>query len=221
MTDSSGLVHVLRRLGIGAVLDVGANSGQFGLELRNDAFHGTILSFEPQASAFSLLRDQSADDPLWSSWPIGLGAESGQATLKISANSFSSSLLTLNDRTIAAEPSTQVVGHERVEIRRLDEMWTELSPLIDGQSVLLKMDVQGAEPMVLAGAGDALQFIDAVLLEASLVPVYDGETVMVDMLVEMQRLGFYPVWLRPGWSHDTTGQVFQCDILFSRNPDVP
>lgn len=219
--SSSGLVYVLRRLGIGVVLDVGANCGQFGLELRNDGFVGAILSFEPQAHAFALLRERCANDPLWTSWPIGLSEESAQATLKVSANSVSSSLLDLHERTIAAEPSTEVVTHEIIEVRRLDEMWAELSPIIGAQPILLKMDVQGAEPMVLAGAGVVLQSVDAILLEVSLVPVYAGEMVMVDMLAEMRRLGFYPVWLRPGWSHGVTGQVFQCDILFSRSPDVP
>lgn len=217
----SGLVRILQRLRIVAVLDVGANRGQFGVGLRTDGFDGLILSFEPQAEAFTLLAEESADDLLWYCWQLGLGETSGRATLNISANSYSSSLLTLHDRTIAAEPSTEFVSNESIEIRTLNEVWGEIAPLIDGQRVLLKMDVQGAEPLVLAGAGEVLQFIDAVLLETSLVPIYQGEMLMVDMLVEMRRLGFHAVWLRPGWGHKTTGQVFQCDILFSRSPDVP
>jgi hypothetical protein len=48
--------HILEFYSIDTYLDIGANSGQSALELRDDFnYKGNILSFEPLSSAFCLL----------------------------------------------------------------------------------------------------------------------------------------------------------------------
>ncbi len=49
---------------IDLVIDVGANSGQYGGALRAAGYGGRILSFEPLAEAFAMLSERCLEDPL-------------------------------------------------------------------------------------------------------------------------------------------------------------
>ena len=119
-----GTDHLLRRATlmrkreIDLVLDVGANKGQFGLSLRNQiGYRGRIVSFEPLSEAFAELRRIAARDVAWSCHNLALGDETGSATINISANSHSSSLLPVSEHTLEIEPSVAYLGHETVKFR--------------------------------------------------------------------------------------------------------
>lgn len=86
-------VRYLHNLGISALVDVGANEGQYGAMVRAQGFPGRLLSIEPQAQVYRRLARRSAQDPLWDCLQCGLGAEDGEAELRLSANSVSSSVL--------------------------------------------------------------------------------------------------------------------------------
>ena len=215
------LDRLVAALGIVSVLDVGANLGQFAGKLRAGGYGGAITSFEPLREAYAGLAKASARDSGWQAMNIALGAADGEALIHVSANLFSSSLLDAEPRTIAAEPQVAPIMRRRIAVRRLDAVWGELPEAARTGPILLKIDTQGYEKAVLDGAAGVLDRVDAVLLEASLVPVYKGEMVLADTLATMRALGFHPVWIEPGWSDTATGQTYQCDVLFSRSPDVP
>ncbi|MGQ0456368.1 MAG: class I SAM-dependent methyltransferase [Hyphomicrobium sp.] len=219
-SSGDGLMRVMRQLEIRAVLDVGANTGQFASTLRDGGFKGWITSFEPLNDAHATLARRAAADPRWTAIQCALGESERAATINVTSNSVSSSLLMPMDRTLDAEPATAVVDQQAVVLRRLDLAWADLGDEAVARPLLLKIDVQGLEPQVLEGASGVLQKIDAVLIEASLVPVYGGERTLEQMMPLMSELGFAPVWLQPGWSNQKTGQTYQCDILFSRQADI-
>src|SRR5687767_12447049 len=68
---------LMRRLGIDLVLDVGANTGQFAGELREQGFQGRIISFEPIPAVYRDLERNAAADPLWTAKNFALGNEDG------------------------------------------------------------------------------------------------------------------------------------------------
>ena len=45
-------ITLFKHLGIDLVIDVGASDGWYGLELRNTAYTGRIVSFEPMTGPF-------------------------------------------------------------------------------------------------------------------------------------------------------------------------
>jgi len=59
-------VYQVKRQGIDTVLDIGANTGQFGRLLRQAKFAGRIHSVEPVQSAFDQVVTAAAGDRLWS-----------------------------------------------------------------------------------------------------------------------------------------------------------
>ena len=215
-----GLGSIIRKLGIGTVLDVGANQGQFALGLRRGEYAGLVMSFEPIPDVARALRQKAESDPFWETFEMALGAEPARRTLHVSANSFSSSFLDVEDRSTKAEPSIGYVNDIEVQVETLDRIWPSLKSRLPTGAVMLKLDVQGAERDVLAGSEAMLADVALIMAECSLVPIYKGEWLLEDLLAAMKNRGFFPVWLRPGWGNAATGQVYQCDVAFARTPDV-
>ena len=58
--------------------------------------------------------------------------------------------------------------------------------------MFLKIDAQGYEAEVLAGAAGLLERLAGIQLEMSLVPLYEGERAFRAMLDELAALGFEP-----------------------------
>ena len=68
------LSKVLQSLRTDCVLDVGANAGQFALQLRSLGYTGLILSFEPDPQVFKELKQHSDGDARWHAFNLALGS---------------------------------------------------------------------------------------------------------------------------------------------------
>jgi len=208
-------VRYLRDLDLASVVDVGANEGQYGAELRADGYRGRLLSIEPQEVAFGRLSRRSARDPKWDCIQCGLGAEDGTATLGVSVNSVSSSLLPILDSHVEAEAQSRYQNAERIVLRTLDSVvgeWAE-----GGSPMGLKLDVQGFEAEVLRGAQSTLTGIAFLELELSLIPLYEGQVLSDEMIAHLGDLGFCLANMRTGFSDPRTGRVLQFDGIFLRD----
>jgi FkbM family methyltransferase len=206
---------LLATYGIGVILDVGANDGQYGATLREDlGFDGYIRSFEPMGAAFSRLEARAARDPRWDVFQLALGDEEGTATINIAGNSYSSSLLDMLPAHAAAAPESRSVGTEEVALTTLDAVFDDACP--DAERVFLKIDTQGYEGPVLRGAARSLSRVDVVQLEMSLVPLYAGELSLVELVTYMLGEGFVLVALEPGFTDPRTGELLQVDGIFHR-----
>src|SRR5262245_57862738 len=64
---------------INLVFDVGANVGQYAINLRNSGYQGRIVSFEPTLNAFQTLKRLTAGDPSWDAVHCALGDFDGTA----------------------------------------------------------------------------------------------------------------------------------------------
>src|ERR1700722_9521358 len=82
---------------INLVLDVGANTGQFGQLLRRRGYAGQIISFEPVKEAFRELESAARGDDLWTTANLALGPSSGVMAINISKNSQFSSFNDLRE----------------------------------------------------------------------------------------------------------------------------
>jgi FkbM family methyltransferase len=209
-------MEILRESTINLVLDVGANTGQYAETLKANGFRGRVISFEPTSEAFRTLAQKAASDERWSCEQLALSDSEGMRPINLSANSWSSSLLPLAARSVRSAPGSVYVGSEAVTTSRLDTVAQRL--FRPGDRVLLKLDVQGHELAVLRGGKRALTHIEAVESELSVVPLYEGQPLIVGVLVFLNQLGFELVALEPGYCDPHTGQVLQLDGLFVRSP---
>jgi len=200
---------------IDVVLDVGANRGQYGTELRSFGYRGRIVSFEPLQEPFRQLSIRAVGDDSWSTMRCALGQDPAEVVLHVAANDgASSSVLPMLDSHIVAAPYAQYVGTETVQQLRLDEAVGDL--LSDSSRAYLKCDVQGYEKHVLAGGPQVLKSAVGVELELSFVPLYEGGMLYVEAIALLEEHGFALHFLFPGFSDPTTGRLLQGDGVFFR-----
>ena len=73
------LVDFINDRKIDVVLDIGANSGQFGKKLRGFGYRGTIISYEPTSSVFKHLEEIAKSDDKWTARNFAIGTELGNS----------------------------------------------------------------------------------------------------------------------------------------------
>lgn len=209
------LMKMLAAHSIDVALDVGANVGQFGGELRRNGYRGVIVSFEPLSTARVRLKEAVGRDPLWKiADQAALGAADGHVDLNIAANSASSSVLPMLKRHSDAAPESVYVGSERVPLRKLDDM---AQGYIDDRSkVFLKIDTQGYEDKVLEGGRRTLERSVGLCVELSFIPLYEGQLLYKEMVPRLEALGFELWNLTPALIDANDGRLLQVDGTFFR-----
>lgn len=212
------LVRMFLQHEISVVLDVGANEGQYAQRLRENGFNGRIVSFEPLIGPHQKLCSLAAPDPLWIvPRAAAIGKEEGYINIHVSRNTACSSVLPILDRCIDVAPDAAYVSTETVAMTTLDKI---NSHFIDpNDRVFLKIDVQGFERQVLEGARQLLPSIIGIQIEASLVPLYGGETCFSEHLEYLTHAGFDFWSVIPGLVDKSSGRMLQVDGIFFR-PEI-
>lgn len=209
------IVSSMRKFEIDLVLDVGANTGQFASEIRQGGYAGRIVSFEPLSQAHAELQQSSAGDPLWDAYPrCALGDHDGEVQINIAGNSQSSSILPMLESHRSAAPESAYQGKEIVPIKTLDTVAGQY--LKDARAAFLKIDTQGFEWQVLDGARDTLPHIKGILVELSLVPLYEGQHLWREIIDRLEAAGFTLWAFNPVFSDQASGRTLQVDGVFYR-----
>lgn len=207
-------LRFLERHCIDAVLDVGANEGQYALELRKLGYAGRIHSFEPVSAAYKKLSENAKTDSLWETSPVALGEKNETQRIHVSGDTRASSLMPMLLRHLEVADYFRTVGSEEITVRRLDDMVEEL---LDAEArIFLKIDAQGYEEKVLEGARKTLGRAWGVQLELSLTPLYEGEPSIEHMIRFMREQHFVLHSLEYGFTDPETGQMLQVDGIFGR-----
>jgi FkbM family methyltransferase len=195
-TLSSHLRQALCSYRIDCVLDVGANEGQFALELREFGYRGAIFSFEPVKASFEKLQEAARGDLKWNIFNVALGESVGNALIKVYAQPVFSSLLSANqwgaDRFVGLKTSHE----EEIAITTLDLFLASHDVPPDAR-ILLKMDTQGYDPKVFKGARQSLHRICCMVSELSLIPIYEGMPDYAEALEVYAEGGFAPSGFYP------------------------
>lgn len=199
---------------INLILDVGANTGQYAMHMRQLGYKGRIVSFEPVTSAYNVLAKYASHDGLWNTVNIALGDYDGKAQINIAGNSVSSSILEILPVHVHAAPTSAYVSKEEITVRRIDSIIDEYYHV--GERLFLKTDTQGYEQKVIEGATDSLDHIIGIQVEMSLVPLYKGEMSLSEMTTLLSHKGYALMSIEPGFRNLSTGQLLQVDGIFFR-----
>jgi len=203
---AQGLVE--RGVAPATVLDVGANAGQFA-RAAAEVFGCPVLSFEPLPEAADAFEENLADRPEVVLHRVAVGAEEG--TIAFYPHEY-----TLASSALARDPEAEDdvwTGEARpidVPVARLDDL---VSAAELASPVLLKLDVQGYEAQVLAGASATLAASDVVLVELALVGVYQDQPLAHELIALLAE---------QGWQLDAlldvrrgpSGAIVEVDALF-------
>jgi FkbM family methyltransferase len=171
------LERILARLDEPVAYDVGANAGYYTLLM--SAYAKRVYAFEPVRETFGTLTSNVNRNELQNvvAMPVALGEEPGTMRMRIYSSSGGNSLcVELPDDVITAQ-----LSEELVEVRTIDELVErgEAEP-----PDVLKIDVEGAEAMVVHGARETLARSRPVIIaEYNTLPGVDAtRTTLVDQL---------------------------------------
>src|SRR5579863_10228458 len=101
------LRHILEKLSINCVLDVGANRGQFGTLLRGIGYTGWIISFEPIRASYEALKAVAAKREPWRVFPYALGATNERREINVAEETVFSSFLTPREESQIRFPTNR------------------------------------------------------------------------------------------------------------------
>lgn len=212
MAPSIEQLSVLGFLNYDALLDVGANRGQFSL-ISKFLFPTVPIQayepFPPEALKFKKALAPWTDVGLH---PVALGSKHDEEEFHVSKSSDSSSILPIGALQKRLFPSTSEVSTCRVPVAPLDsfpEHWNS------AYRALLKIDVQGYELEVLRGAVQALKHCAYVYVECSEVPLYDGQALRPAVQEFLEQHGFAHR-SHHNETRDSQGMLIQADYLFER-----
>jgi FkbM family methyltransferase len=200
--------------GINLILDVGANTGQYGMRARALGYRGRIVSFEPVLTSFIELNKATRNDPLWIPLNIGCGDYDGMALINTFNLSVMNSILPSTSLIEKEYPQVKSIGQEEISINRIDGIFDDYYHPTD--RVLLKIDTQGFEKNILEGAKASLERITGVQLEMSFVEHYKNETLFKDMVDFLSQRGFTLACLEPLTHNLENGKLLQADGTFFR-----
>ena len=202
---------------VDAILDIGANTGQFASGIREAGYQGQIFSFEPLPTAYSKLTINAEEDMLWHVVDrCAVGSSNGSAKINIAGNSFSSSILPMLSLHEEAAPESIDMDQEECSVITLD---TFIENTFYDRSITfgLKIDTQGYEHRVIQGLRSYSDNIKVIVCEMSLIPLYDDSISMLDLCRQLSSLGFRCVALGPKYEHPSTGELLKVDGVFARS----
>ena len=197
-------------------LDVGANIGNWSAALFGQQPHAQIVALEPSGHAFKALEHRFGSDPRITLLNIAAGREASSGTLY--ADAPGSGLASLTQRDLSHH-GLEFSHHESVKIAPLDSVCTEIGL----RPNVLKMDVEGHELDVLAGAQEILSHVEVIQFEFGGSNV-DTRTYIKDFYDFLSPFGYSmfrvtPRRVVPLVSYRESFEVFQTtNLLASRNP---
>jgi FkbM family methyltransferase len=207
-------ISMIHSNGINKILDIGANTGIYGMEMRKFGYSGEIISFEPLTDAFKELSKNSKKDKKWRIQNYAIGDFDGETIINISKNSVSSSILEILPEHYEKEKNAKYIDKEKIKICKLDTVYTDFYK--PGDKVFLKIDTQGYEKNVLDGARKSIPYISGLQVELSLVSLYIGSSLFLEMIEYINSFGFTLCSVENGFYDEKTGRLMQLDGIFFR-----
>ncbi len=196
------------------VLDVGAHEGQFiktALALMPEVM---VYAFEPNPEAVKKLKMGDWNLEKVKIFPVALGSQKATLPLNISKFSPSSSFFKVSDQLIAEFPEAETEQIITVDVERLDTILDNQD--IKPGSILLKIDVQGFELEVLAGATDLFNQIAIIVCELNLAPLYEGQCTIESIVAFLRSHGYKLVDIGDPIRSRYNQEILYLDLAFKK-----
>jgi FkbM family methyltransferase len=205
---------------VDCVIDVGANTGQYGEFLRSIGYHGWIVSFEPVKSVFDQLVKRAKGDDKWICHNLALGDRAEKKVINVYSSTVFSSFLEASEYSKKIWKSLESVNPEEVTIARLDDIFPGISDQTGGTNYYLKLDTQGYDLNVFWGGLNTLDKVCAMQTELSLIHVYEDMPSSYDALNEFHAKNYFISGMYP-INRDESLAVIEYDcVLVKRLPKV-
>ena len=207
---------ILKRYQPTAIIDAGANQGQAAQLFRSLFPSVPIYSFEPLADCHQLVDQFLSSNGPGKAFHCALGNQNEKSTIHRSEFTPSSSILPMDELHQQEFPHTAASIEEEIEVRRLDEIASELEL---GSRPFLKVDVQGFEQQVIEGGEQTIKSAAAMVIELTSYPLYQGQSTFEGVQNQLEQLGYVFRGTVDQMHSPKDGRILQFDALFE-NPAV-
>lgn len=224
---SDQLLHHLEQTGLAlippqhlatleCVVDVGANVGQWSTMLLDCVTPKRLIIIEPLPQAFAELQQRFADFDAIELHRTAVGDATGTLKFHVTRDTTGASVLP------PREEMRELVGSNWAVQSQIEVPVSTLDELLSGvpEVSLLKIDVQGFERAVFAGAPQTLARTKFLLVELNFMPQYDGGSWFGEVHELLTRDGRFHLAnaTRP---LVLNGRASMCDGLYVNSALVP
>ena len=196
---------------IETVLDIGAHTGLFSVTINRVFPHARIHAFEPLPECYTKLVGRMKKVKEFTAHNIGLGEKSGELPFHRNESTPSSSFLPMACLHKDMFPHTRNAQTVSVKMETLDAVAIRLKL---SKPLMIKIDVQGYEDRVLTGGEATVKEAQVLLIETSMVALYEGQPLFKDILQKLFGWGFSYAGALDQMADPGTGKVLQQDSLF-------
>ena len=123
----------------------------------------------------------------------------------------------LNSHLIA-EPNSKYISSEKTKIITIDSV--SESYLNKNSKLFIKIDTQGFEWQILDGAPKTLKRTKGIICELSLVPLYEGQYLWMDMIERLEKEGFILWSMNNNFVDKKEGRLLQLDGVFLKKEEI-
>ncbi|MEH2411371.1 FkbM family methyltransferase [Nostoc sp.] len=194
------------------LVDIGAHDGWFTIALDKYCGVSQGLLIEPLPHKANHLQ-QIFISPKYSVLECVLSNKSGDIELEVNEAEATSSIL--NIKRSLPELSALNLGKPKTikcQAMTLDEALCKYS---FSEIDLIKIDVQGAEHLVIDGGKETLKITSMIWIEISFKPLYEGSSIFADIYSLLTQAGFRLIEIEPGF-RAPSGELLQSDALFAK-----
>ena len=198
---------------IRTVMDIGAHQGEFTAHALDYFEPERVWMVEAIPDLADALKTRWAADTRCRVLPVAVTDRSGEVTFRINRHLASSSLLPVDAgaarhfaKDLSEEKTVTVPGVS------LDDLFAQESiAAVD----LMKVDIQGAERLLIQGGQDALRRVSVLSMEVLFEPLYQGCALFGELHELLRPLGFHLHGFH-GWRRGPEGFLLYADAVFGR-----
>lgn len=197
------------------IFDVGAHHGYVSTMYRDLFPNASIYAFEPFGDSFAVLKRRTALSGRIHACNLAVSNRCGTAEFHVNPSAATNSLLPTDPVAPGIWGKGLLETYDKIPVETItvDEFGRQHN--IE-RIHLLKLDVQGAEPLVLEGAKQycADGRIDIIYTEIITMPSYSGQMELHEFLTMLHDYGFQLYNFYNFFMHE--GRVKQMDAIFTR-----
>lgn len=195
------------------IFDIGASDGGFARKIKDIYPNAEMHSFEALPDSFEKLTFRCAHLTNFHPVHTALSDKEGEIEFYLCDNNTgSSSMLEMTDIHKEAYPHTAKNTALKVKAIRLDD-YAKNIPL-ENKKVLMKLDVQGAEKIVLEGSQETLNHVDLIFCEINFSETYKGCVMFSDLNKFLEARGFTLIGMENVSQSKIDGTFLQSDAYY-------
>lgn len=208
--------HLLRGLPNPTIFDVGAHHGHVAKRFRSLFPKSEIYCFEPFPESFRKLSENTNPDLAAHIFNFGFSDHIGSLSFNCNRSPATNSLLH-TDKEGSATWGDGLLETERIINAEFETIDSFVAQHNIREINILKLDVQGAEPMVMSGSTMTCssKMIHIIYSEIIIQPTYEGQKRFDEALAAFYDRGF-DLYNFYNMSCTSEGRLRQVDAIFTR-----